>query len=195
MQFSGDPTFTQGSLLPYDLAGFTNCVDIWEPEAYGRIGNWNSVKPGLFTAAYARFLDKNKPVMWAEIGYDTWDNATHAPLPSKQQFQAQYFRDFYRMLVASQASGVFFWWYPGGFRMFENSDYGVINPDGTYREASHVTQEQSKVFLSSPGYTSPSQPVPIAINPDDPRGLPGIYESVKSNYWHAIEQNQTPILQ
>ena len=37
----------------------------------------------------------------------------------------------YRMFIESGADGVFFWWYPGGFRLGENSDFGIINPDGT----------------------------------------------------------------
>ena len=36
-----------------------------------------------------------------------------------------------RLLIESGADGVYFWWYPGGFRVNENSDYGIINPDGT----------------------------------------------------------------
>ena len=87
MQFSGDPTHAWGGLLPYDFYGLRNAVDIWEPEAYGRIGDWERVKPGRFTAAYARLCDPNKPVLWAEMGNSVWDMQTMALSPKSSLSQ------------------------------------------------------------------------------------------------------------
>jgi hypothetical protein len=60
-------------------------------EAYGRIGDWDRVKAGRFTADYARLCDPEKPVVWAEMGYDVWDRTPMAPSPGKLAFAARYF--------------------------------------------------------------------------------------------------------
>lgn len=193
MQMSGDPTHTGTGLLPYDFWGLSGAVDLWEPEAYGRIGGWEEVKPGHFTAAYARLCDPSKPVVWAEMGYSVWEMATMAPSPEKLSFGARYYRDFYRMLRESGADGVFFWWYPGGFRLNENSDFGILNPDGTDREITRVIREEGSRFLEA---AKPSGPTHwIEVDRDrDARGLNGIYEAVKSDYWKAVEQGKQPRL-
>ena len=133
MSNAGDPLYNWDAALPYDFYGLADAVDIWEPEAYGRIGDWPRVRAGDFTAAYARLCDPDLPLMWAEMGYSVWDINRMAPDPQKLAWEARYYADFYRMMTESGADGVFFWWYPGGFRVGENSDFGVINPDGTDR--------------------------------------------------------------
>ena len=79
MQHAGDPTHNAPGLLPYDFWGLRHAVDIWEPEAYGRIGDWERVKAGRFTADYARLCNPNLPIVWAEIGNSVWDMARMAP--------------------------------------------------------------------------------------------------------------------
>lgn len=50
------------------------------------------------------------------------------------------------MLSKSGSDGVYFWWYPGEYRVDEKSDYGIINPDETYRPATYVIKEHQNVF-------------------------------------------------
>ena len=191
MQLAGDPTFLSAGLLPYDFFGLAGAVDIWEPEAYGRIGDWDKVKAGEFTAAYARLCGPAKPVMWAEMGYSVWDLAAMAPQPDKLAFAARFYRDFYRMLTESGADGVCFWWYPGGYRVNEKSDFGILNPDGTDRELTRVIRAEGRRFLEAAKPPAPDSW--IRVDRDrDARGLPGIYESVKEEYWKARAAGQTP---
>jgi hypothetical protein len=192
MQHAGDPTFNWDAFLPYDFHGLASAVDICEPEAYGRIGDWEKVKPGRFTADYARLCDATKPVLWAEMGCSVWDNLHMAPAREKLEFQARYFRDFYRMMTESGADGIFFWWYPGGYRLNEQSDFGIINPDGTDRPVTKIIREQGATFLKArrskwkPDYW-------ITVDRDrDARGLFGIYDAVKDEYWKAIADGKTP---
>jgi hypothetical protein len=192
MQHAGDPTFNWDAFLPYDFAGLADAVDIWQPEAYGRIGDWEKVKPGRFTADYARLCDPAKPIFWAEMGYTAWDARRMAPAPEKLEFIAQFYRDFYRLLNESGVDGVFFWWYPGGYRLNEQSDFGIINPDGTDRPVTKVIREQGGRFLKTP---KPAWKPDhwIAVDRDrDARGLFGIYETVKDEYWDAIAAGRTP---
>jgi hypothetical protein len=191
MTCAGDPTYNWEGALQYDFHGLAGGVDIWEPEAYGRIGDWQRVKPGQFTAAYARLCDPSKPLLWAEMGYSVWDNTRMAPDPEKLAFEARYYSDFYRMMKESGADGVFFWWYPGGFRMGENSDFGIINPDGTDRPVTIIIRREGHRFLAAPKPPPPNYW--IAIDRDrDPRGLYGIYEAVKDEFWQAIERGNRP---
>lgn len=192
MQHAGDATFNWDAFVPYDFNGLAGAVDIWEPEAYGRIGDWEKVKPGRFTADYARLCDPTKPVIWAEMGYTVWDNLHMSPAPEKLAFQARYFSAFYRMMTESWADGIFLWWYPGGYRLNEQSDFGIINPDGTDRPVTKVIREEGGKYLTArkPGAKPDHW---IRVDRDrDARGLFGIYESAKSNYWSAIAAGKTP---
>ncbi|MBN1443942.1 MAG: hypothetical protein JXA90_14625, partial [Planctomycetes bacterium] len=191
MQHAGDPTLNWEAMLPYDFWGLRDAVDIWEPEAYGRIGDWERVKPGRFTADYARLCDPSKPVVWAEAGTSVWDLRRGRPDPEQLEFQARFYRDIYRMLRESGSDGVFFWWYPGGFRVGERSDFGIINPDGTDRPVTRAIREEGPRFLAAP--RPPSPDVWIDVDRDrDARGLFGIYEAVAERYWEAIRSGKTP---
>ena len=190
MQHAGDPTHTINP-LPYDFAGLAGAVDIWEPEAYGRIGDWERVKPGHFTAAYARLCDPTRPVVWAEMGNTVWDSRRMAPSPEKLEFTARYYANFYRMMTESGADGIFFWWYPGGYRSNERSDFGIINPDGTDRAVTKIIRTEGARFLSAPKPPPPNYW--ISVDRDrDARGLAGIYEATKAEYWRALSEGKTP---
>ena len=191
MSNAGDPLYNWDTALAYDFYGLAAAVDIWEPEAYGRIGDWERVRAGDFTAAYARLCDPRKPFIWAEMGYNAWDMNQMAPDPEKLAFEARYYADFYRMMIESGADGVFFWWYPGGFRRGENSDFGIINPDGTDRPVTKVIRVEGPRFLKA------GKPAPpdywITVDRDrDARGLFGMYEAAKGEFWKAMDEGRRP---
>jgi hypothetical protein len=191
MSCTGDPLYNWDGALPYDFYGLAGAVDIWEPEAYGRIGDWERVRAGDFTAAYARLCDARKPLVWAEMGYNAWDMNRMAPEPSKLAFEARFYADFYRMMIESGADGVFFWWYPGGFRLWENSDFGIINPDGTDRPVTKVIRTEGPRFLKAPKPGAPDYW--IAVDRDrDPRGIFGMYEAAKVEFWKAMNEGRRP---
>ena len=186
MSNAGDPLYNWDAGLPYDFYGLADAVDVWEPEAYGRIGDWEHVRAGDFTAAYARLCDARKPLIWAEMGFNAWDMNRMTPDPEKLAFEGRYYADFYRMMIESGANGVFFWWYSGGFRIGENSDFGIINPDGTDRPVTKVIRGEGPRFLKAP---KPKEPDSwIAVDRDrDTRGLFGLYEATKVEFWKAMD--------
>jgi hypothetical protein len=191
MSCAGDPTYNWDAALPYDFYGLADAVDLWEPEAYGRIGDWDRVRAGEFTAAYARLCDADKPLIWAEMGYSVWDMNRMAPDPEKLAFEGRYYANFYRMMIESGADGIFFWWYPGGFRLGENSDFGIINPDGTDRPATKIIRTEGPRFLKAPKPRKPNYW--IAVDRDrDARGLFGIYEAVQADFWKAMTEGRRP---
>lgn len=191
MTCAGDPTYKSDGSITYDFACLGGAVDIFEPEAYGRIGDWQRVRPGCFTATYGRWANPQLPVMWAEAGVQTWDDFNKVNSPHLLDWQASYYRDVYRMLIESGADGVFFWWYPGGYRVNERSDYGIINPDGTDRPVTQVIRELGPKLLAAP--LPPRIDAWLTFDRDKhPDGLTGVYAELEDQYWTLLEQGRWP---
>lgn len=191
MSMAGDPTDVQTLALLYDFAYLAGAVDMLEPEGYGRIGDWERIKPGWFTYEYARWANPNIPMIWAEAGVHVWDMAHHDFTEERMAFQATYYTDFYRMLEQSGADGIYWWWYPGGFRVNERSDHGIINPNGTDRPVTKVIKEQGHVFLQAPD----AKPVDVWLTFDrdaHTNGLSGVYTALQEPFWNAIAAGNTP---
>ncbi len=51
------------------------------------------------------------------------------------QKQAGDYEQIYRMLSFSNANASAAWWFPGGLRVEENSDYGIVRQDDKPRPA------------------------------------------------------------
>ena len=123
MNRSGDPGT---HALAYDWPYLSAAVDILEPEGYGRIGDWETVKKGWFTFEYARWAAPKLPMLWAEIGYSAYDQDALNVTDLLLERQAQFYSNYFRMMIDSGTDGYYSWWYPGGFRVNERSDFGVI---------------------------------------------------------------------
>lgn len=191
MAEAGNPTYRWDGRIPYDWPYLASAVDIIEPEAYGRIGDWERVKPGWFEVAYAKWAAPAKPCIWAEMGVSTWDITRMQNSRKKLDFQAMYHEAWYKMLNGSGANGVYFWWYPGGFRYGENSDFGIINPDGTDRPATKVIRANADRYLNAPAPKKPDYW--IEIDRDlHPVGIAGIYDKAKDEFWKAIDEGKRP---
>lgn len=191
MAEAGNPTFLWHEAMPYDFPYLAVGVDALSPEAYGRMGDWESVKPGRFTYEYARLSDPSKPMIWAEGGFSAWDMGSMSSSQARLEFQAKFYEAFYRMLITSGCDGVVFWWYPGGYRNGENSDFGVINPDGSDRPVTRVIRRRSRAFIDGPA----AKPVDTWIEIDrdkHPIGLGGVYREVKGQFWDAVDKGLTP---
>lgn len=191
MAEAGNPTFRWDKAIPYDFAYLAGAVDLLAPEGYGRIGDWERVKPALFEAEHARWADPSKPVMWAEAGVSAWVESRRDVTAERLEFQSDFYAHLYRMVILSGADGIFFWWYPGGYRVNERSDYGIINPDGTDRPVTRTIREHARAFLEGP----PANPVDywIAFDRDaHPDGIAGVYDAAKDEFWQARASGRTP---
>lgn len=192
MAEAGNPNYRWDGRIPYDFPYLAAAVDFLAPEAYGRIGDtWDKVKPGWFEREYARWAAPRKPMIWAEQGVSTWDTGRMMNTVQKLEFQARFYSIWYEMLIKSGADGLFSWWYPGGFRVGENSDYGVINPDGSDREVTRVIRENARKFVDGPSM----KPVDVWLEFDrdeHPDGIAGVYDELQSEFWTAIEKGLTP---
>jgi hypothetical protein len=194
MTETSDPTFISDRELPYDFYGLSRAVDIWEPEGYGRIGDWNRVRDGRFEVDYARLCNPQLPLIWAELGISVWDERRGGDSTEKLRFAGQFAKDFYRMSTEAGCDGVIFWYYPGSYRVDERSDFGIINGDGTDRPISRVIREEGARFLEAP--KPPAPDYVIKVNRDrDARGVFGVYQTVKTDYWQAIAAGKRPRLE
>ena len=191
MTVTGDPTFDGSEKMPYDFQSVARSMDFMAPEGYGRIGDWERVKPGRFTVDYARACAPGKPVLWAEAGVHVWDPQGMHVDPERLAFQGTYFEDFYRMVLESNSSGIYWWWYPGGYRTNERSDYGIINPDGTDRPSTRAIRRHAARVLKERDIPKPDRVIEIDRDADA-RGLYGIYECVRDEYWQVIEAGGNP---
>lgn len=119
--------------MPYQLTSGAAHLDFISPEGYG-YGPANIID-AAFVAQYARWAGNGKPVFWAELGISVW----HGGEPALQS-QAALYGAFADMIARTQGAGWAVWWYPGGYRVDESSDYGLVAPDGTPRPATEAFQ-------------------------------------------------------
>lgn len=190
MSSAGDPT-RNAAWATYDFRGLARSVDIMEPEGYGRIGDWDRVKPGRFTVDYARCMAPGRPVMWAEFGRSSWNNETMDRDPAMEEWVGDYYRRFYRMAYEAYANGTVCWYWPGCFRYGENSDYGVINADGTWRPNSHAIAEWAE-RMTTPRERPPVDEWIVVDRDAHVGGIVGVYEAVQERYWALVEQGKNP---
>jgi hypothetical protein len=187
MSEAGNPTYSTTQIIPYDFPYLSAAVDFLAPEAYGRIGGWQEIKPGWFERKYAKWAAPHKPMIWAEAGTSVWVRSRMTTLASQLQFQADYYENFIKMMLESGANGIFFWYYPGGYRIDENSDYGIINPDGSNRPVSKIIRENASLFLSTSSFPDENN-YQVEIDRDAHcEGIAGIYNAVKECFWEKIE--------
>ena len=192
MDETGDPSYQSG-YMAFDFPGVAPAVDFLAPEGYGRIGDWSRVRPGEFERAYARWAAPGEPMTWAEVGMDIWDRDRMQVNAARSEAQGRFFDDFYRMMEASGANGIFFWWYPGGFRVGENSDFGVINPDRTDRPATASIRRHAREFIEAP--TVFPQGLKVQIDRDNhASGLFGIYQDKADTFWKSVAAGHPPVL-
>lgn len=189
---AGDPT-AGAAAMAYDFGALAKSVDVMEPEGYGRIGAWDRVVPGWFTAAYSRYTAPGRPVMWAEFGYSVWDQARMTQDEGRLDFGAQFYRDFLTMTLRSGASGAVCWFYPGGYRYNERSDYGIINPDGTWRDITRVIRELSGP-LTAERVRPPGEPQFRVDRDADAEGMQAMWGEIGEDFLAAAEAGKFPAL-
>lgn len=190
MSMAGDPT--HGPAWPcYDFQGLAGAVDIMEPEGYGRIGDWDRVKPGWWTAAYARCVSPGTPVVWAEFGYSACAQAIQEATPEKLAFAQTFYHDFYTMAYRSGANGTICWWFPGGYRWNERSDFGILNPDRSWRGITHVIHDWRERSTTPRDLPRPDVWLEIDRNATS-LGIPGFYGQTREGFWQAVEAGKTP---
>jgi hypothetical protein len=139
--------------------GVAKHMDFMCPEAYDlRTVPWGTALPaddvrqGGLVTLYYRFVSREKPVVWMEFGYTVsgfhavWSPEMVHVKPEQLARQREDFQNYYAMFLESGARGACPWWLPGGFRLGECSDFGLLDPDGAERPACAVMRAAHPQF-------------------------------------------------
>jgi len=129
--------------------------------------------------------------MWAEFGNSTWNRDAMARDSAREKWAGDFYQRYYRMAYESGANGTICWYYPGGYRWNERSDYGIINPDGSWRPVSHAIHDWAEK-MTQPRERQPVDEWLVADRDATVKGIYGVYEAVKDRYWELIEAGKNP---
>jgi len=171
--YGGGPFGAEGA-FPFDHTAGAKHLDFVSPEGWnlGWLGQADATQfaRATFITAYARWAGKGKPVFWAEFGLTLRHGAFSLDWYSDEErlkAQAQLYDAMYRLIEISDADGAMGWWFPGGYRVDERSDFGIVNPDGTLRPAAEVAKRWSATLTNLPLVHRPSPLVPLRIDRDE----------------------------
>lgn len=186
-------SFRQGNTLPHDfaLSGPVKHLDFICPEGYA-VPNTDDGENAIgFITRYVGYTTGGKPIIWSEFGSSVWDGQRIAPNATAIVSQGSYHARFYRTGLAAGANGTAPWWWPGGYRVGERSDYGVVEPSHAERPAAQLIREYASQFK-----TARPKPVPTAWLDYDRDAHAGGYWWTAFNdgaaaYRAAADQGQT----
>ncbi len=177
----------------YDFQSLASSLDFMAPEGYALRANNESCLQLVFAAAYARYAKPGAPVVLKEYGKHVWfgSNFTDNALYHAEQ------KDFYDHVLqkayASQISALYCWFFPGGYRINENSDYGIINPDGSDRPVTALLREYAVKFLAQ-GAPAVTGEVITVERSDYAAGVTGMFGAVKDKLDAAVKSGKLAIL-
>ena len=136
-------------MMPFDLKSGVRHLDYTAPEAYNIGGDRKGFLKGNLNNIYGRFVSNGKPVMWPEYGSPLFINADknkYYPGLGYENLEkeADYYKGIADFLSETNANGGLGWWFVGGYRVDEKSDFGIVNADGTIRPAGMVYKKTFK---------------------------------------------------
>ena len=168
------------SQMPFDLLAGAAHLDFISPEGYGLSGDWSEFRQGGFTAAYGRWAGGGKPVFWAEFGTSIFPGSSVDALSQ----QAEFTDKMLRTIVDSGSNGGAIWWYPGGLRIDEGSDFGIFDPDGAARPAALRIKSfaEREIAMSNVNATADSAAFIVGDRDADARGYTGLNMKLRSVY-------------
>jgi hypothetical protein len=140
-----------------------------------------------FTTTYAKWATADKkPVVFMEFGRNIG-----FPIQQTLEAQKKFFQRFYEAALYWDVDGVVAWWYPGGPRLDEQSDYGVVNVNNSLRPV----DDAIKWYASQVGQVSVKPidsflQIPFGI--DDPLGYAGVYSKYLPRFRQLLTQGTKP---
>ena len=176
----------------YAFTALSRLVDMFEPEGYGHLMSQSPrrVRRAAFTIQYARAVNPALPVIYAEFGNSQWNNARDSESSTAAKRTAKIYAGFYRTILTAGGNGAVCWWFPGGYRCGERSDYGIINPDRSWRPVTYVIHHFAAQMERSRPLPVPRVWIPIQLGGG--RSESSIYQSVKKKFWAAYQAGTLP---
>jgi hypothetical protein len=180
-------TGTRGAVevMQFALTAGAAHLDFTSPEGYG-YGPEN-IGDAAFVGMFARWAGNGKPVFWAEFGRSVWNGGEDA-----LALQAALYESFAEMAEKTQADGWAGWWFPGGYRVDERSDFGVVAPDRVLRPSSLVLQRTAPTLKDIAPYAAFGQS-PLEIRPEEhAAGLAALVDEFSERSAAAFKRGALP---
>ncbi|WMJ23602.1 hypothetical protein RBG61_02745 [Paludicola sp. MB14-C6] len=174
----------------YDYKALASSMEFMSPESYALSDSYKSMRQGIFTNIYSRYANPDNVVIWKEFGKSIWIGSNFVNNHKSEEFQAEYYRRFFDMLIQGHTAGLYAWWWAGGYRIGENSDFGIIAPDGSDRPVTKVFREYADKFIHAPAMKKPE--LHIIIDRDlHANGLMAMYQEMEQELFGAVEAGTT----
>lgn len=179
----------------YDFQGLATTMDFMSPEGYAILGLDDvNLKQLPFMAAYARYCKPDAPVLMKEFGVSQWTGSNfNDPHHKKRVYAKEYFDKFLEHMYNSDILSFYMWYFLTSYRVGENSDYGLFEPDGSDRLSTGVFRKwipkfKEKTELCADVYT-------ITLEKEDcGRGLTGMYEAAFDEVCRAYSEGKRIVL-
>jgi hypothetical protein len=95
------------------------------------------------------------------------------------------------MAYQSGSNGTIAWFSAAGYRCNEKSDYGIQNPDRSWRDSTRVMKRWSTRMTEPRRQPEVDVWIPIQLE-RGASGIAGIYARVGAQFWRAIESGRNP---
>jgi hypothetical protein len=150
-------SYRQGNLpsIDFTFTATPKHVDFFAVEGYGFLPGALGPNVAGFVNRYTHFATGGKPFFWVEFGANVWNRDTMRP--SAEQIEAQRAGGelIYHAALENGANGATPWWWGGGYRVCEQSDYGILNRDGTLRPSGQLLRDYAPRFHARAAYPAP----------------------------------------
>lgn len=176
------------SFFPFDLISGIKHLDYTSPEGYGLGGDYINYRRAGLLNLYGRFVSGGKPVFWSEYGVPHYFQGNDWGW--SEEAQTAYFANMHRMFMDTDVSGGAGWWWPGGHRVDEDSDFGIINQDRSPRLAAIEYKKVAEKYKDPP----PRKPADHWIEIDRDKhvlGLPMVWIGNWDEYIKAWDVGKT----
>jgi len=197
--FRGSTVDWPQAFKPVEQPSVLHFMDWAGPEgydvpAYGKLSPapWIAGR-GLCTRMLT-FLSGGKPVLWMEFGLPIYPNGTAWQdgmlhfTSGQYQYQVDEGRQFWQMQAESGAWGSFVWWYPGGFRVGENSDCGLVDSNNVPRPVCEAARQLLPHLATSETRKADTW---LELKPEsNPGGWVGEYLRLRDEYVRLRDQGK-----
>ncbi len=152
-------SYRQGNLPPidYTLTSTLKHVDFFTMEAYSFPPLENGLNKVGFVNRYLSYALEDKPFMWNEYGYGgPWGKHTRHLDGEDIEYQYEYVDMVNSEAYKNGANGIAPWWFAGGLRASEKTDFGITTPEGTLRPSGESVRKYGELYRTHP----PERPLP-----------------------------------
>lgn len=189
MSMAGSPSVAS-SIYCYDFRSLASTMAFMSPEGYALSSSGDNAKQALFANVYARYTNPGKPVVWKEYGKHVWSGSNFNNNSGNLDAQKSYYEAVLAEFYKAYTSALYCWFFPGGYRCGENSDYGIINPDGSDRPATETLRRYAELFKSQDLRTESDYFIETERD-DYTNGITGMYDEIKDELIQAFGTGQS----